>query len=347
MESGNDDQQNNSQLSQSTDEMLGFITTPPSSSRTTKKSAPKVTRVKKLNVPEDHLFLSPTRDSDTSRNLQVMPNKNVNDSNMDGSSDPEITFKTPIAKEPARKSPTVDLESPIDLFSQIFPSTLQAACKVAEHFSAQEDKCSQNENGTREYRNSSSSTGFEIQGDDKVLHMSPVTGSMAPIDTATSTPIASNRDKSFDIEITPIGKDKYGTPVRWKEDVASNCNGVPNCTPSPSNTAQTLKIKSGLALRRKSKRFSYPSSSQIKETCPRKVFNFQPRNDIEIAKEKVTKIEETLANSAETELIDDAASKQSKKGSNTVSTKPYWKRYTSGTFYNFNNFSFFQAGLTR
>ena len=274
-------QLNKSQLSQSSDDMLGFINTPPSRVKSIKKSAPKVKRVKQMNGSQDLYFLSPSQKRDSSQEIDV--SKKPKNSAKDESTDTEVTLKTPVTKEHVGGSP-VNLESPVDLFSQISPSTLQAACKAAEFANVQQHQPSQNECATtqEEQEGDPSSTGFEIcdKGNDNLTHMLPLTSGGKPIVTATSTPTASNCDMDLDVDITPIGKTSHDvTPVRWKNVLSSKDKEIPTDKESPVQIADETRIKSGLGLRRKAKRFSYPSSSQIRETCPKKVFNFEGKYD--------------------------------------------------------------------
>ena len=334
-------QPNSSQLSQSGDDMLGFINTPPSRVKSMKKSAPKVKRVKQMHGSQDLYFLSPSQKRE---NLQDIGVSKAKESDKDESVDTEVTFKTPITKEHAGKC-SVELESPVDLFSQISPSTLQVACKAAECANVQQYQSSQNECTTQEeHEGGPCSTGFETcdNGDDNLKHMLPLTSGRKPIVTATSTPMASNCDMDLDVDITPIGKTCHDTPVRWQKVVSSKDAEVPTDNVSPVQIADETKIKSGLGLRRKAKRFSYPSSSQIRETCPKKVFNFEEKCDNHTAGKKEIVFEKGHPNMNEGNVVNQTSNASHLKHDNrirldsekggTVAVKPYWKRFTSGNY---------------
>ena len=336
---GSSNQPNSSQLSQSSDDMLGFINTPPSRVKLMKKSAPKVKRVKQMHESQDLYFLSPSQNS---QGMGV--SEKPEGSDKDESADTEVTFKTPLTKEHVGKSP-VKLESPIDLFSQISPPTLQAACKAAECANVQYQP-SRNECTTQEGEGDPCSTGFEIcdNGDDNLLRALPLPSGGQPLATATSTPIASNCDKDLDVDITPIGKMNHNTntPVRWKKVVSTKDAEIPSYKIPSDNvqSADETRVKLGFGLRRKAKRFSYPSSSQIRETCPKKVFNFEEKCDNQAIGKKDNLFEkgnpnmnegnvENQTNSRSHFKHDSVTRLNSEKGGN-VAVKPYWKRYTSG-----------------
>ena len=336
---GSSNQPNSSQLSQSSDDMLGFINTPPSRVKLMKKSAPKVKRVKQMHESQDLYFLSPSQKCDNSQAIGLSEKPKYSD--RDESSDTEVTFKTPRTKDHVAKSP-VNLESPVDLFSQISPSTLQAACKAAECANVQYQP-SRNECTTQEGEGVPCSTGFEIcdNGDDNLTHMLPLTSGGKPIATATSTPIASNCDKDLEVGITPIGKMNHDTPVRWKKVVSSKDAEIPSDNVSVVQSADETRTKSGLSLRRKAKRFSYPSSSQIRDTCPKKVFNFEGKCDNQATGEREFIFEKKNTNTSEGNVENQTNSRShfkhdsvtqlnSEKGG-SVAVKPYWKRYTSGS----------------
>ena len=299
--------------SDSCDDMLSFVNTPPSRSNLGKKLPPK--GVKRMNgggTVEGDLLNSPASSQNSSGNGTISKRKRHKCSNRDESTDNEVTFKTPLSKEPAGKVLVQkDLESPTDLFSQISPTSLQAACQAAEFASLEESHPGLNSKFLEEKPKSiASSTGFEIEG--KI---------------ATSTPVAKNSDKNFEVDITPI---------RWKKDTPTNTESYKQNVPL---VVSDVKRGSGLAIRRKAKRFSYPSSSQIRETCPKKIFNFQTTCDKQTAENKknVTDLssESVIAKMSKNDVSDNVAnnvrsSDKSNRSSEATSVKPFWKRCSTG-----------------
>ena len=325
---------NSQKSSDSCDDMLSFVNTPPSRGNLGKKLPPKgVKRVKVNKLQEDDMLTSPVNSQDNSRKVEVLIGKDSKSSNHNESTDDEVTFKTPVIKDPVKKVQK-DAESPTDLFSQISPASLQAACRAVDFAIIEENSLCANKTTEEiiDKKDITSSLGFEIQ--DKCNSDLNETSPIVLKEVATSTPVVQSCDKDFDVDITPIGKNCNNTPIRWRKDISSM---------DTDTTVSKMKIGSGFALRRRAKRFSYPSSSQIRDTCPEKVFNFQPTSDRQLAeisnntKDLCLENENSnvnMNNNSEPSNVKQTVHTNEKfpssKNSETTRIKPYWKRCSAG-----------------
>ncbi len=243
---------------------MDIFDTPPSRAGLGKKKAPK--SAKRVDPPDD-IFSPPN--SQPSASDGVVPT-------MEGSTDSEITFKTPVV----RKS---------------VPGGV-AGVKVPQ--------CDGASSGPPT-PGIPSSGEFDIQTEIEKLQASPAVTQKG---LATSTPIASRCSSNMEVDVTPIHKPTSQTDPNPKR-VHPDLND-----PQPNTSDQENVVP----LKRKRKRFSYPTSSQIERSCPKKVFNKSPLTNskpVPNTEQEKSRAGEVSENGAVPKLSKEAAGRSSALGS--------------------------------
>ncbi len=282
------------------------------------------------------------------------------------SPDTEVTFKTPKVRYVEALPTTISDRSPHELsFTQISPGALSAACQAVEKAeisgipsdrnSTLNQNDSNNDSATNNtfkssggFQTAESTNSFQVEGksqnDGNFSQISPmVLNAMAnaadSTRLSTSTPIACHSSlPRTEMDITPVLKQDTHTPVRWKNDqspLLTPESGLSNvdcksALPAPVKQQplqQTTSPKSGFSLRRKAKRFSYPTSSQIADSCPKRIFNFKPTEELTV-KNNIGQQEDTVEKVPEVhqDVRDPSGVPPTKK----ETPKPYWKRSSTG-----------------
>lgn len=166
-----------------------------------------------------------------------------------------------------------------------------------------------------------------------------VTDSSSNQSSPNVMPNSSNTEKKAQT-VTPLR-----TPIKWKNSVAVAPTVAKPALPDSNIRLQSLNSSvskqpasnvSKLSVKRKPKRFSYPTFNQITDTCPKKVFNFQsveikPQNPQTNMANSETKepLKDHVDNTAP---VDTARSKpdNTKPQPAKKVLKPYWRRHTGG-----------------